>query len=64
MWVGFWNWARVLGGLVKLQRDSILGCLGGEVGWGGNKPKLMAWAPVSGRSDLTGHVRIWVMSKK
>lgn len=27
MWVGYWHWARVLGGMARLQGDGILGCL-------------------------------------
>jgi hypothetical protein len=30
---------------------------GGESGWGGNKLKLVAWAPISRRSNVTGHAR-------
>lgn len=35
MWVGYWHWAKVLGELVRLQGDDILGCLRwrGGVGW-------------------------------
>lgn len=35
----------------------------GEVGWGGNKPSLTAWASIRGWADLMEHVRVWVMSK-
>ena len=27
MWVGYWRWARALGGVAQLQGDGILGCL-------------------------------------
>lgn len=37
---------------------------GGEIGQGGNKSNLMAWAPINGRFDLLGHVRFGVMSSK
>lgn len=27
MWVGYWHWVRVLGGMASLQGDGISGCL-------------------------------------
>lgn len=30
---------------------------GGEAGWGGNELKLVAWASISRRSNVTGHAR-------
>ena len=47
---GWGFWVQVLGGLVReaSRRWYLRMPEGGEVGWGGNKPSLTAWASIRG----------------